>query len=213
MPASCASIDLVEGARIAGDDFAQCLEDFERAARTGSSVVRLDAADEGVESRWIHAEDGTYALLTGRNGGERIVVTPEDGWTEDEGRWVRADPGGSHREQVAASHVDAFRPQVQPDFQAAFVRLSAEWVVEGREDVAVLDGTTRSLWRIASASPIEVVPGLPADVSFFMDAPGATVVMVSTANGGASERLYGAWGEPVDATDIEKAVADARAGG
>ena len=44
---------------------------------------------------------------------------------------------------------------------------------------------------------------------FLSDVPGATEVMVSTGGGNTSERLYGAWGAPVDATAVEKAVAQA----
>ena len=142
-------------------------------------------------------------------GGDRVVVTPDGGASEDEGRWVRADAGGSFDEQLASSHVEALRPQVQPDFQAALVRLSDTWLVEGREEVTVLDGTKRSLWRIASTNPVELVAGMPADVSLYTDVPGATEVMVSTGGGNTSERLYGAWGAPVDATAVEKAVAQA----
>ena len=122
---------------------------------------------------------------------------------------VCAAAGGSFDEQLASSHVEALRPQVQPDFQAALVRLSDTWLVEGREEVTVLDGTKRSLWRIASTNPVELVAGMPADVSLYTDVPGATEVMVSTGGGNTSERLYGAWGAPVDATAVEKAVAQA----
>lgn len=209
VPTSCAAISLAEGTQITGDDLGQCLEDFERAARTGSSLVRLTPDDPGVETQWLHADDGTYALLTGRDGGDRVVVTPDGGASEDDGRWVRAYAGGSPDEQLASSHVEALRPQVQPDFQAALVRLSDAWLVEGREEVTVLDGTKRSLWRIASAKPVELVAGMPAEVSMYMDAPGATEVMVSTGGGNTSERLYGAWGAPVDATAVEDAVARA----
>lgn len=209
LPTSCAAISLVEGTQVTGDDLGQCLEDFERAARTGSSLVRLTPDDPGVETQWLHADDGTYALLTGRDGGDRVVVTPDGGASEDEGRWVRADAGGSFDEQLASSHVEALRPQVQPDFQAALVRLSDTWLVEGREEVTVLDGAKRSLWRIASTKPVELFGGMPADVSLYMDVPGATEVMISTGGGNTSERLYGAWGAPVDATAVEKAVAQA----
>lgn len=209
LPASCAAIELVEDSRITGDDLGRCLEDFERTARTGSSLVRLTSDDPGVETQWLHAEDGTYALLTGRDGGDRVVVTPDGGASEDEGRWVRADAGGSPDEQLASSHVEALRPQVQPGFQAALVRLSDEWVIEGRDEVTALDGAERSLWQITSTKPIELVAGMPADVSLYMDVPGATEVMISTGGGNTSERLYGAWGAPVDATAVEKAVAQA----
>jgi len=209
LPASCAAIELVEGSRITGDDLGRCLEDFERTARTGSSLVRLTPDDPGVETQWLHADDGTYALLTGRDGGDRVVVTPDGGASEADGRWVRADAGGSPDEQLASSHVEALRPQVQPDFQAALVRLSDTWLVEGREEVTVLDGTKRSLWRVASAKPVELVAGMPADVSLYTDVPGATEVMISTGGGNTSERLYGAWGAPVDATAVEDAVVQA----
>ncbi|MBD9700190.1 hypothetical protein IGS67_11945 [Flavimobilis sp. GY10621] len=210
MPASCSSIAMVEGARIAAADFAQCLEDFARAARTGTRTIKVTADSEPGHYQWLHADDGTYGMVTG--GDSLIVITPTDAWMRVGGKVVKADPNGDSEAMWVADMTDQSRRMFQPDFYNNILGLSSEWVVEGREEVEVAGGTARSLWRIVSATPIELVKGFATEVTYYTEVPGPTAKIVTTDGTAVSEVIYEDWGEPIDTDAIEEIIGKAITG-
>lgn len=203
LPASCAAIELVEGARIASEELATCLTDYLRHAGSGRITSEQDGSVS--EQRWALTDAGLYAVGT-RDGRTGVVVTPDDGWLRDGDGWVHADAGGTVPERQAADGVEMYRTTSEPVMTYAVVSPAPGFTVGGREEVELPNGDTASLWAIRADGPFQPFAGLPfttQELVLWTDVPGPTVRMRTvgdvvaddgTTTTGTSVRTYTDWG-------------------
>ncbi|MRG58577.1 hypothetical protein GE115_01605 [Agromyces sp. CFH 90414] len=205
--AECSGLELhTAGASVAGAALAQCLQAFIEAARTGSA--RLEHALPS-EQRWLVVDAGAYVLHDRLDGG-KIAITPDAGWSESDGVWIRADPNGSVEEIIADQVVEAARGLAMPAAIGGFATAGSAFTVGEPEELGLPDGLSRSLTPIAMDAPIDVDGVYTIDeMVFYGDETVPLVAMKTTATmpglpSETSMTYFADWGAEVDLDEIEE---------
>lgn len=207
--ASCAALPLDADAQIPAADLAACVRDARIAAGTGRS--RTEIAGVASTVQWRYSGEQVTALLIADDG-SRMIVTPDDGWVEqDDGSWTHADAEGDSAEVVASYAIAALRTIQSPEFVVATIGAAPGYVVTGRTEVTVENGDTRSLWEVVATGPFEVTPGYPIDaLKLYFDDSGMLLRQDSAGTGlagsGSATAVFSGYGAT---TDLEKAAKDA----
>lgn len=200
-PVSCGALALVEGARITGQDLADCLVDYLAFAGSGASEMTSETAS----SRMVWRMRDEYEAYAELDNGVRMTTTGGATWVDfgDTG-WMKADPTVPGME-MAFRIVEAWRKTSGPEVTRMMIAAAPVWEVGSRRDVELPGGTSRNLASVSAAAPFNWSGATIQAMTFWMEEPGKIVLQEATAGAAGftatSTTHFTQWGGEVEIPD------------
>ncbi len=149
-PASCAGLDVKQGATLAGDALATCMDDALAAHGTGRQTLFAAQENAAVQARYVLGDEVGYES---GGGAQDLVVVGDQAWMKVEDAWVEGDEEGDETQQAVAGLAASFQDG-RFVINTEHVRQGGTWRVGAPERLELRDGdAVDEAWQVSVAKP------------------------------------------------------------